>query len=149
MPMCLWVRLIFKVLHDWLHSWLLWDKDDEKSDETKSPVRRKVGESSRTSPPVPLAADGPQGVLFSPPCLTKRLVWATVKGEVGRQYTHRTTMSFVFNPMQGYFVYYRQGCIKKANKHLKTLREHLEEVERDRDMESEAKCNESDSFSDF
>ncbi len=42
----------FKVLDDWFHSWLLWDKPhwDEKSDETKSgemksSVRQKVGES--------------------------------------------------------------------------------------------------------
>ncbi len=34
----------FKVLHDWFHSWLLWDKPhwDKKSDETKSQTRRKV-----------------------------------------------------------------------------------------------------------
>ena len=38
MPMCLCVHLILRFLHDWFHSWLLWDKPhwDEKSDETKS-----------------------------------------------------------------------------------------------------------------
>ncbi len=44
-------------------------------------------------------------------------------------------------------IHHGQSCkIEKANKHLKTLNEYVEEEERDK---AKDECSESDSFSDF
>ena len=72
-------------------------------------------------------------VVFTPPHHSDlqpiELVWAIVKGEVGCQYTTSTTFKTVlsrlltsFHTLQSKTV---QGCIQKANDHLKKLYEHI------------------------
>ena len=76
-------------------------------------------------------------VIFSPPHHSDlqpiELVWAVVKGVVGRQYCSGTTMSLVLARLQKAFHSLSsstiKGCIGKANKHLETLYNDIMEDE--------------------
>lgn len=76
-------------------------------------------------------------VLFSPPHYSDlqpiELVWANVKGTVGRQYTTKTTFLQVKERLKQAFDAATstmiQGCINKANRHLTELYRHIKKVE--------------------
>ena len=94
-------------------------------------------------------------ILFSPPHYSDlqpiETVWAIVKGEVGRQYTDKTTFAQVLDRMQTAFNKLTseqvQGCINKANGRLWELRELIKIEERAQD-ESGSACNDSSADSD-
>ncbi len=84
-------------------------------------------------------------VVFSPPHYSDlqpiELVWANVKGQVGRQYTTETKLEDVrlrleaaFDGLESKTV---QGCINKANKMLKKLHDHLFKVDEQEDEDYE------------
>ena len=95
-------------------------------------------------------------VLYSPPHHSDlqpiELVWANVKGTVGRQYTTNTTFKTVLTRLKKAFdeldTITVWGCINKANKHLDELREHIVQQE-DNDEAAGIESNESDSDSDL
>ena len=76
-------------------------------------------------------------VMYSPPHHSDlqpiELVWAVVKGEVGRQYTINTTFAQVLERLHSSFANLQsktvQGCINKANSHLQKLYEHIQALE--------------------
>ncbi len=73
------------------------------------------------------------------------LVWAIVKGEVGRQYTTLTSFAEVKTRLETAFSNLGskqvQGCINKANKHLECLQKFIWEID-DMDEEAEAEDKE-------
>ena len=84
-------------------------------------------------------------VLFSSPHHSDlqpiELVWANVKGAVGRQYTTETAFKDVlcrlkvaFNELKAESV---RGCIRKANKHLEELLQHVIQLEAMEDEEGD------------
>ena len=94
-------------------------------------------------------------VVFLPPHHSDlqpiKLVWANVKGTVGRQYTTHTTFKTVLTRLKKAFdeldTSTVRGCINKANQHLDELREHIVQQE-DNDEAAGIKDDESDSNSD-
>ena len=97
---------------------------------------------------VKMASDAGHELLYSPPHYSDlqpiELVWAIIKGEVGRQYTTETTFSDVLIRLQKAIGNLNsrsiQGCINKANNNLKSLRKDLETIE---------DCNDDDDDSDY
>ena len=94
---------------------------------------------------VMMAEEEGHEVLFSPPHHSDlqpiELVWANVKGAVGRQYTTETTFKDVlcrlkvaFNELKAESV---RGCIRKANKHLEELLQHVIQLEAMEDEEGD------------
>ena len=85
-----------------------------------------------------MAIDHGHEVVFSPPhhldLQPIELIWANVKGDVGCQYNIDTTMNQVLQRINNAFVNLKpktvQGCIDKANKHLKSLHEHVLRMEK-------------------
>jgi len=98
-------------------------------------------------------------VIFSPPHHSDlqpiELVWAIVKGEVGRQYTTSTTFAMVRQRLEAAFSrvssHTVQGCINKANKHLHDLWQHITKLddmdeEEDDDDDSDTDPSEDDDY---
>ena len=94
-------------------------------------------------------------ILFSPPHYSDlqpiETVWAIVKGEVGRQYTDKTTFDQVLDRSQTAFnnvtSEHVQDCINKANRRLWELRELIRR-EDDAQDESGTDCSDSSANSD-
>ena len=82
---------------------------------------------------VSMAEDAGHTVVWSPPHYSDlqpiELVWANVKGTVGRQYTTQTTFQDVNTRLERAFIELQSktvaGCIRKANMHLNQLLEHI------------------------
>ena len=82
---------------------------------------------------VSMAEEAGHTVVWSPPHHSDlqpiELVWANVKGIVGRQYTTETTFQDVKNRLDAAFTGLESktvnGCIRKANTHLEQLLEHI------------------------
>jgi transposase len=100
-------------------------------------------------------------VLYSPPHYSDlqpiEIVWANVKGAVGRQYTTTTTFKDVLDRLQTAFddlqEHTIQGCINKANKQLQSLHKHILKVDDDGeededDDEDEGESNDEDEVED-
>ena len=113
--------------------------------------------NDRIKPIVVLMAEAAgHKVLYLPPHHSDlqpiELVWANVKGTVGRQYTTNTTFKTVLTRLKKAFdeldTITVRGCINKANKHLDELREHIVQQE-DNDEAAGIESNESDSDSDL
>ncbi|KAF4147519.1 putative DDE superfamily endonuclease domain-containing protein [Phytophthora infestans] len=103
--------------------------------------------------PVIVARAGEKGheIIFTPPYHSDlqpiEIVWANVKGEVGRQYSTTTTFADIKPRLQRAFENVSpvavQGCIDAANRQLTKLKKHLEAM----DSCDESSCdseNESD-----
>ena len=95
-------------------------------------------------------------IIFSPPHHSDlqpiELVWANVKGIVGRQYTTDTTFKDVLDCLRSAFEGLQSstvaGCIWKANKHLDELWEHIQIVdEMDKEEFEEIEDNEDNQSS--
>ena len=84
-----------------------------------------------------MAIDRGHQVIFSPPHHSDlqpiELVWANVKGSVGRKYTTETTMQDVLKRINEAFLNLKSktvdGCIRKANKHLMDLYDHINKMD--------------------
>jgi len=82
---------------------------------------------------VQMALDEGHGVVFSPPHHSDlqpiEIVWAVVKGKVGRHYTTDTNFKYFFGRLRDAFNELQSstvaGCIRNANKHLDELWEHI------------------------
>jgi hypothetical protein len=91
-------------------------------------------------------------VIYSPPHHSDlqpiELVWAIVKGEVGRQYMTNTTFAQVLECLHSSFANLQsktvQGCINKVNLHLQKLYEHIQALENADKPEEEESDGESD-----
>lgn len=76
--------------------------------------------------------------MFTPPHHSDlqpiELVWAIVKGTVGRQYTKERKFAEVHSKLldafDGLTSQQIRGCINKAEKHLKVLADHIETLDR-------------------
>ena len=104
---------------------LLWSKLKVHIEENVKPVI------------VSMAQEKGHEVLFSPPHFSDlqpiQIVWANVKGEVGRQYTTETTFAQVKERLQAAFDHLKSetvaGCIRTANRHLSKLYEHITKMD--------------------
>ena len=93
-----------------------------------------------------MAKDRGHKVVFSPPHHSDlqpiKLVWACVKGKVGRKYTTETTFKDVLECLISAFECLSQdtiqGCIKKANLHLAKLLNHIQTVDNADDSSDDA-----------
>ena len=116
-------------LYDIVHSdsdtkTMLWDLLSKHIGENVNPIV------------VQIALDEGNEVVFSPPHHSDlqpiELVWDNVKGTVGMQYTTETTFTDVFYHLRSSFEELQSstvaGCIRKANKHLDELWEHIQIV---------------------
>ena len=91
-------------------------------------------------------------VVYSPPHHSDlqpiELVWANVKGDVGRQHTTNTTFAQVLDRLNNSFTNLQsktvQGCINKANFHLRKLYEHIQALEDVEESENEEIAGEND-----
>lgn len=91
-------------------------------------------------------------VVFTPPYHSDlqpiELVWANVKGEVGRQYSTETKFADIKPRLQRAFENVTsasvQGCIDAANKQLMKLKQHLEAMDACEESSSEEEGSESD-----
>ena len=118
-------------------------------------LRKHVEENNK---PVIVAMSEALGheVVWSPPHHSDlqpiELVWASVKGTVGRQYTTDTTFKDVLVRLkQAFEVIHANticGCIRKANKYLGELLEHiLQQEQADENVENEDAENDTESDS--
>ena len=86
---------------------------------------------------VAMAEERGHQVVWSPPhhsdLQPMELVWANVKGNVGRQYTKETSSKDVLHRLETAFNNLKtqtvRGCIRKANKHLDDLLVHILQLE--------------------
>ena len=98
---------------------------------------------------VSMAEEAGHEVVFSPPHHSDlqpiELVWANIKGRVGRQYTTNTTFQDVKHRLDNAFSEMTSetvaGCIRKANKHLEGLLQHIRAVE---DLDNDSDDDSSD-----
>jgi transposase len=101
---------------------------------------------------VSMAEDAGHTVVWSPPHHSDlqpiELVWANVKGTVGRQYTTQTTFQDVKNRLERAFIELQSktvaGCIRKANYHLKELLDHILAMENTADESDDDESDSSD-----
>jgi hypothetical protein len=102
-----------------------------------------------------MAEDAGHEVLFSPPHHSDlqpiEIVWAILKGEVGRQYTTDTSFRQVLERLRTSFNNLKsrtvQGCINKANEHLESLWkgiQKLDELEEDEEDGGDVVVNDSE-----
>jgi transposase len=123
--------------------------------ETKAMLWPKLSEYVRKNiKPVVVSMAAARGheVLFSPPHYSDlqpiEIVWAIVKGVVGRQYTTETTFQQVRERLEKAFQDLLpktvQGCINKANSHLKRLYTHITKIELLEEAESDDNADESE-----
>jgi len=118
---------------------MLWSSLKEYIRANVQPIVRKMAEEAGHE------------VLFSPPHHSDlqpiELVWAIVKGEVGRQYTPDTSFGQVLERLKHSFYNLEsctvQGCINKANKHLDCLWEHIHQIDQ-LEEEEDGQFNEDD-----
>jgi len=127
---------------------VIWDRLRKHVEENIKPVIVSMAEASGHE------------VVWSPPHHSDlqpiELVWANVKGTVGRQHTTDTTFKDVLVRLKQAFedvdANSVRGCVRKANKHLGELLEHIlqqEQAEENRDNEDDAEDDtESDSEDD-
>ena len=105
---------------------------------------------------VTMAEEAGHMVVWSPPHHSDlqpiELIWANVKGAVGRQYTTDTTFKDVLVRLKQAFDELRtetvRGCIRKANKHLGELLEHIQKQEQAEEEDDNDENDENDSSSD-
>jgi transposase len=98
-----------------------------------------------------MARDAGHEVLFSPPHYSDlqpiELIWAVVKGELGRQYSTDTTFKDVLDRLNKSFNSLKpstvKGCIRKANTQLKSLMDHIVAIEQAEDDDSCEQVSES------
>jgi len=91
-------------------------------------------------------------LLFSPPHYSDlqpiEIVWANVKGQIGRQYNTETTFADVLVRLQAAFDGLQsrtvQGCINKTNKHLAALHKHIFALDAAEDAVADAEEDEND-----
>ncbi|KAG9410994.1 hypothetical protein AC1031_016647 [Aphanomyces cochlioides] len=96
-----------------------------------------------------MARDRGHRVLYTPPYHSNlqpiELVWAVIKGEVGRQYNTETTFQDVESRLEQVFRNITpkiiHGCICAAESELMKLQEHLRAIEA---IEDESDSGESD-----
>ena len=123
---------------------VIWDKLKKYIDDNVKPIVVSMAEAAG------------HRVVFSPPHHSDlqpiELVWANVKGTVGRQYTTNTTFKTVLTRLKKAFDELStntvRGCINTANRHLYELREHIVQQE-DIDEATGIEDDESDSDSDL
>ena len=103
-----------------------------------------------------MAKDAGHEVIHSPPHYSDlqpiEIVWANVKGEVGRQHTTDTTFKEVLVRLEAAFAKLQsctvQGCINKPNKHLNALFAYIVQLEENDDMDDDEEDYEEDDIDD-
>lgn len=101
---------------------------------------------------VNMAEEAGHTVIWSPPHHSDlqpiELIWANVKGKVGRQYTTETTFQDVKRRLDQAITELESktvaGCIRKANLHLNDLLQHILAVEQLDEVSDEENDESSD-----